>query len=70
MPSKAPNSSTANAPASSDHARLLKNGARAHEFTREDRARGGRARAEKIRTRKALQERFEVEELEDLNDRE
>jgi hypothetical protein len=46
--------------------RLLKNGAEAHEFTREDRARGGRARAEKVRRRNELRERFEVAELEDL----
>lgn len=46
--------------------RLLENRAAAHEFTREDRARGGRARAEKIRRRRELRERFEVEELEDL----
>jgi hypothetical protein len=41
-------------------------GARAHEFTREDRAKGGRARAEKVRRRKELRERFEVGTLEDL----
>jgi hypothetical protein len=46
--------------------RLLKNGAAAHAFTREDRARGGHARAEKIRRRKELREQFEVSELEDL----
>ena len=46
--------------------RRLKNGAPAHEFTRDDRAKGGRARAEKIRRRKELRERFEVLELEDL----
>ena len=46
--------------------RLLKNGAAAHELSREDRARGGRARAEKIRRRKELRERFEVAQLEDL----
>jgi hypothetical protein len=46
--------------------RLLKNGAPAHELTREDRAKGGRARAEKIRRRKELRERFEVAQLEDL----
>jgi hypothetical protein len=40
--------------------RLLKNGAEAHEFTRDDRAKGGRARAEKIRKRKELRDRFEV----------
>lgn len=47
-------------------ARLLKNGAAAHEFTAEDRAKGGRARAEKIRKRKELRNRFEVAHLEDL----
>jgi hypothetical protein len=46
--------------------RLLKNGAAAHEFTHEDRAKGGRARAEKMRRRKELRERFEVAGLEDL----
>jgi hypothetical protein len=44
----------------------LKNGAAAHAFTPEDRARGGHARAEKIRRRKELREQFEVAELEDL----
>jgi hypothetical protein len=47
---------------------LLKNGAAAHEFTSEERAKGGRARAEKTRRRKELRERFEVDELEDLAD--
>jgi hypothetical protein len=46
--------------------RLLKNGAKAHEFTREDRAKGGRVRAERIRRRKELRERFEVGQFEDL----
>jgi hypothetical protein len=46
--------------------RLLKNGVPAHEFTREDRAKGGRARAEKIRRRKELRECFEVATLEGL----
>src|SRR5687768_5358131 len=46
--------------------RLLKNGAPAHELTREDRAKGGRARAEKMRRGKELRERFEVADLEDL----
>jgi hypothetical protein len=46
--------------------RLLKNGAPAHAFTPEDRARGGHARAEKIRRRKKLREEFEVAELGDL----
>lgn len=45
---------------------LLKNGAPAHAFTREDRARGGHARAEKIRRRKELREQFDVAEFEDL----
>jgi hypothetical protein len=53
-------------PAASEHSHLLKNGASAHAFTREDRARGGHARAEKIRRRKELRERFEVDQLEDL----
>jgi hypothetical protein len=46
--------------------RLLRNGAPAHELIREDRAKGGRARAEKIRKRKELRERFQVENLEEL----
>jgi hypothetical protein len=46
--------------------RPLKNGAAAHAFTREDRARGGHARAETIRRRKELREQFDVAELEDL----
>jgi hypothetical protein len=46
--------------------RLLKNGAAAHAFTPEDRARGGHARAEKIRRRKELREQFDTAELEDL----
>lgn len=45
---------------------MLKNGAAAHELTREDRAKGGRARAEKIRRRKELRERFQGAQLEDL----
>ena len=49
-----------------EQSRLLKNGAAAHELTREDRAKGGRIRAEKIRRRKELRERFEVGQLEDL----
>jgi hypothetical protein len=49
-----------------EQSRLLKNGAAAHELTREDRAKGGRTRAEKIRRRKELRERFEVSQLEDL----
>jgi hypothetical protein len=47
--------------------RLLKNGAPAHAFTPEDRARGGHARAEKIRRRKELREQLDVAELEDLS---
>jgi hypothetical protein len=46
--------------------RLLKNGAPAHAFTPEDRARGGHARAEKIRRRKGLREQLDGAELEDL----
>jgi hypothetical protein len=46
--------------------RLLKNGAAAHAFTPEDRARGGHARAETMRRRKELREQFDVTELEDL----
>ena len=49
-----------------EQSRLLKNGAAAHEFTREDRAKGGRVRAEKMRRRKELRERFEVAHLDDL----
>lgn len=49
-----------------EQSRLLKNGAAAHELTLEDRAKGGRIRAEKIRRRKELRERFEVAQLEDL----
>ena len=44
--------------------RVLKNGAVAHELTREDRAKGGRRRAEKIRRRRELRERFEIGQLE------
>lgn len=50
-----------------DQSHLLKNGAPAHELTPEDRAKGGRARAEKIRRRKELRDRFEAAELEDLS---
>lgn len=39
-----------------EHSRLLKNGATAHALTPEERARGGHARAEKIRRRKELRE--------------
>jgi hypothetical protein len=46
--------------------RLLKNGAAAHKFTREDRAKGGRKRAKKIRRRKELREQFEAADFEDL----
>lgn len=49
-----------------ERTRLLKNGAAAHRFTPEDRARGGQARAEKIRKRKELRDQFDVAELEDL----
>jgi hypothetical protein len=45
---------------------VLKNGAAAHEFTREDRAKGGRVRAERMRKRKELRERFDAADLEDL----
>jgi hypothetical protein len=48
----------------SNASRLLKNGAPAHAFTPEERARGGHARAEKIRRRKALREQLGAE-LED-----
>jgi hypothetical protein len=50
-----------------ERSRLLKNGASAHEFTREDRARGGHARAEKMRRRKQPREQLDVAELEDLS---
>jgi hypothetical protein len=53
-------------PTGVEQSRLLKNGAAAHEFTREDRAKGGRVRAEKMRKRKELRERFEAADLEDL----
>jgi hypothetical protein len=46
---------------------VLKNGAPAHVFTPEDRARGGHARAEKIRRRKELREQLDVAEVEDLS---
>jgi hypothetical protein len=46
-----------------DQSRLLKNGVVAHEFTGADRARGGRARAQKIRNRKAL-EQLDIAEVE------
>jgi hypothetical protein len=45
---------------------LLKNGAPAYAFTREDRARGGHARAEKIRRREKLRKQFDVAALEDV----
>jgi hypothetical protein len=51
---------------SNGHVHLLRNGVEAHELTREDRAKGGRARAEKLRKRKELRERFQLERLEDL----
>jgi len=50
-----------------ERSRLLKNGAAAHEFTRDDRAKGGHARAEKIRRRKELRKHFDVAELDDLS---
>jgi hypothetical protein len=49
-----------------EQSRLLKNGAPAHAFTREDRARGVHARAEKIRRHKELRDQLDVAELEDL----
>lgn len=54
-------------PTGVEQSRLLKNGAVAHAFTREDRARGGHARAEKIRKRKELRKQVDVAELEDLS---
>jgi hypothetical protein len=53
-------------PAASEQSHLLKNGAPAHAFTREDRARGGHARAEMIRRRKELRDQLDGAELEDL----
>jgi hypothetical protein len=53
-------------PTGVEQSRLLKNGAAAHAFTREDRARGGHARAAKIRKHKELREQLNVAELEDL----
>jgi hypothetical protein len=53
-------------PAGDGQARLLKNGAAAHAFTREDRARGGHVRAGKIRKRKELREQFDGAELGDF----
>jgi hypothetical protein len=50
----------------SGRAHLLKNGAQAHELTREERAKGGRVRAEKLRKRKELRERLKIDQLEDL----
>jgi hypothetical protein len=50
----------------STESRLLKNGAPAHAFTPEERARGGHARAEKIRRRKELREQLDRAELGDL----
>jgi len=49
-----------------EQSRLLKNGAPAQAFTREERARGGHARAEKIRKRKELREQFDIAGLEDF----
>src|SRR5438270_13620826 len=51
---------------SSGHGHLLRNGVEAHELTREDRAKGGRASAEKLRKRKELRERLQLEQLADL----
>jgi hypothetical protein len=53
-------------PTAGEQSHLLKNGAPAHAFTREDRARGGHARAEKIRRRKEVRKQLDVAELEDL----
>jgi hypothetical protein len=53
-------------PTAGEQSHLLKNGAPAHAFTPADRARGGYARAEKIRRRKELREQFDGPELEDL----
>jgi hypothetical protein len=53
-------------PTGAGRSHLLKNGAPAHAFTREDRARGGHARAEKIRRREELRKQFDVAELEDV----
>jgi hypothetical protein len=44
-------------------ARVLKSGADAHDFTREDRAKGGRARAEKLRERREAAQAFADEQL-------
>jgi hypothetical protein len=41
---------------SNGHGHLLRNGVEAHELTHEDRAKGGRARAEKFRKRRELRE--------------
>jgi hypothetical protein len=53
-------------PTGGEQSHLLKNGAPAHAFTPKDRARGGHARAEKIRKRKELREQFDVAAVEDL----
>jgi hypothetical protein len=52
---------------SNGHPRLLRHGT-AHELTRRDRAKGGRARAEKIRKRKELSDRFHVETLKEFDE--
>jgi hypothetical protein len=49
-----------------EQSRVLKNGAAAHAFTPEDRARGGHARAQRIRRRKELRKQLNVPGLEDL----
>lgn len=42
---------------------MLKSGAYAHDFTREERAKGGRARAEKVRERREAAQAFADEKL-------
>jgi hypothetical protein len=49
-----------------ERTRLLKNGAPAHAFTPEDRARGGHVRAEKVRRRKELREQLDGAKFEEL----
>jgi hypothetical protein len=46
-----------------EQSRLLRNGAAPHEFTREDRARGGRARTETAGRRQELRAQLDVAEL-------
>jgi hypothetical protein len=53
-----------------EQSRLLENGAAARTFTREDRAKGGHARAEKMRRRKELRAQLNVPGLEDLTESE